>query len=623
MKKKIYLFCLLLVSTIVASIVWKFVHFPISDAVDYRGEYLEKNYSSSNDTIRFFLFILISLVPFLLTYLYTYKNDNYSLKEIFFIQENREKNTITPEVNYILGFFLICIFLQFLLIEFEELISPLDIFHEGLYLTSSMNYLDTNNFWTSSYIDRGMYGNFFPLIVWKINSSISIGSARLFELFLVLSYKIFLLFLAKQIADNVNFDKLKKILFFTILVIIFLSMSNYTDSRPYLRNGMTLLFLNIFFISLKYTHKFNFFSFSLGAFSLISMIWFVDVGAYINILIFLIIFFFLIKKKYKFVVSILLGAIFAWSIFYIILPVNEFQYFISNTLNIFLKMDQLHGLIHPVPFFSDDSRATKNLIFFVITGVFVINICFDKSNNVSNNGKIFFIFFYLLALIVYKSGLSRSDSGHISEASETVILLLSTFTLYFFFNFLKQKKIKMNFLRLNEKYIKVVSTVTILLLIIFNFGLNKIQNINTSFVKINKLLDASDREFLSSGDFDGSKSEFASNEYNSLINYYKKLTKNEKCVQIFTDEVAIPYLLRKKSCTIYYQIIVAEPSLIQDNFINQLKIKRPKIILYKSERFSWIETDKRLILVNTYLKENYEFHSKFKYWTFIKLKNLN
>ena len=128
---------------------------------------------------------------------------------------------------------------------------------------------------------------------------------------------------------------------------------------------------------------------------------------------------------------------------------------------------------------------------------------------------------------------------------------------------------------------------------------------------------------MSSGDFDGSKSEFASNEYNSLINYYKKLTKNEKCVQIFTDEVAIPYLLRKKSCTIYYQIIVAEPSLIQDNFINQLKIKRPKIILYKSERFSWIETDKRLILVNTYLKENYEFHSKFKYWTFIKLKNLN
>ena len=620
MKKKICLFIILIISTIAASYVWKFIHFPILDSVDYRGEYLEKNYSSNNDTIKFFLFILISLVPYLLSYLRFYKNNNYSLKEIFFIQEDKNKKTTILEINYIFSFFFICLVLQFLLIEFETFITPLDIFHEGLYLTSSINYFNTNNFWTSSYIDRGMLGNFFPLIFWKTNLSIGIGSTRFFELLLVLSSKILLLFLAKQIADNVNFDKLRKILFFFILVIFFLSLSNYTDSRPYIRNCLVLLFLNIFFISLKYTYKFNFFSFLLGTFSLISMIWYIDIGAYINILIFLILLFFLIKKKYKFLISILFGAIFAWSCFYIILPANEFQYFINNTINIFLKMDQLHGLIHPIPFFSGDSRATKTLIFFIITGVFAINVCFNKSNNVSNNGKIFFIFFYLIALIAYKTGLSRSDSGHIKEASEIVILLFSSFTLYFFINFLKQEKLKIIFLKLNNKYIKIISIISILLLIIFTFDLNKINNANTIFVKINKLIDAPDKEFLS---YKGVENAFASQEYNSLIDYYKSLIKDDECVQIFTDEVAIPYLLRKKSCTIFYQMIIAEPKLIQDDFINQLKIKKPKIILYKSEKFSWFESEKRLLLVNTYLKEKYEFHSKFKYWTFIKLKKLN
>ena len=42
-------------------------------------------------------------------------------------------------------------------------------------------------------------------------------------------------------------------------------------------------------------------------------------------------------------------------------------------------MDQIHGLIYPIPFFSGDTRATKTLLMYVLGGVFTIFICLDKN----------------------------------------------------------------------------------------------------------------------------------------------------------------------------------------------------------------------------------------------------
>ena len=69
-------------------------------------------------------------------------------------------------------------------------------------------------------------------------------------------------------------------------------------------------------------------------------------------------------------------------------------------------------------------------------------------------------------------------------------------------------------------------------------------------------------------------------------------------------------------------MVTASPKKIQEDFIVSLKTAKPKIILYKSELYEWTNppASKRLHLVNKFLNENYEFHSKFKKWTFIKLK---
>ena len=50
--------------------------------------------------------------------------------------------------------------------RFQKSKLSLDLFHEGLWLSASQNLQETNQFWLSSYIARGFFGNFYPSFFW-------------------------------------------------------------------------------------------------------------------------------------------------------------------------------------------------------------------------------------------------------------------------------------------------------------------------------------------------------------------------------------------------------------------------------------------------------------------------
>ena len=54
-------------------------------------------------------------------------------------------------------------------------------------------------------------------------------------------------------------------------------------------------------------------------------------------------------------------------------------------------------------------------------------------------------------------------------------------------------------------------------------------------------------------------------DYQALVSYYKTISKSDSCMMIFTNEVAIPYLLKKKTCSKYYLMYTATPKEIQNN----------------------------------------------------------
>jgi len=599
MKKKLSIYITLLLSIILGTYFWSAIELPLNQELSYGDEYLIEFYNKHNDTYKFFIFILTALLPFIFIYNHFYKKDIYSIKD--FIKLKLHNDSVTSNsINFLFLLMVVFCLVEFFLIDFTWYVSNIDMFHEGLWITSAFNYIKTSQFWSSSYIDRGLFGNFYPVILWAINENISLGSVRFADLLLLLINKFLLLLLAKQITECLNFNDFKKILFFIILSLLFISLISYQEQEEFTtRSLLSILFLNIFLYSLKNKKRIiNFFV--LGFFSAISILWYLDIGAYINFTIFLILIFFLIRKDIKVFLAILMGVVGSWFIFFVLLSPNELQDFLFNTKNIYFTMDQIHGLIFPAPFFSGDVRATKTLIFFIIGGVFTTYICLDKEN-FKNSNKVFFFFLFILSLVSFKTGLSRSDAPHIKSATGPLLLVVYTYSLYWLMNLTIFKRAE-TIIKNNLKLFKFIFIV----LIFLNFKFYQLNGIFNFKDKLDTLLQANDVEFLN-----GSQE-----KYIDLIKYYKNISLNSDCIQILTDENALPYLLRKKTCTKYYQIWILQPKHLQKKFIEALKIKKPKIILIKTKTAKFTP---KLQLVEKYINNEYTVYDTFEEWTFLKL----
>ena len=113
------------------------------------------------------------------------------------------------------------------------------------------------------------------------------------------------------------------------------------------------------------------------------------------------------------------------------------------------------------------------------------------------------------------------------------------------------------------------------------FENKNVSNIFNSKSSIEKLIKYDDKEYIDK-------------DYYQLINYYKKLTINDSCITIFTNEAALFYLLDKPSCSKYYFMWSSFPKNIQNNIIIDIKKEQPSFIIYKSEKDIYYNSDKVL-----------------------------
>ena len=129
------------------------------------------------------------------------------------------------------------------------------------------------------------------------------------------------------------------------------------------------------------SNKFTILSFFLlGFIPIWGIIWSLDRGIFIIAGYIPFLFILLTNKKFIELLVILLLVILSIIIFYLIIGNKEFFLFISNSTDILISSDMLNGIIHPAPFSNDagSSRATKNLLFMIITGIILINYNFNK-----------------------------------------------------------------------------------------------------------------------------------------------------------------------------------------------------------------------------------------------------
>ena len=113
---------------------------------------------------------------------------------------------------------------------------------------------------------------------------------------------------------------------------------------------------------------------------------------------------------------------------------------------------------------------------------------------------------------------------------------------------------------------------------------------------------------------------YLDNKLLNVVNYYKSIAKNDKCVQIFNYDAGIPYLVKKYSCTKYFFIWGLGSKTNQLKFIEELEILKPNYILLHGPHdfYGGISASEKLPYAYKYILDNYSKYEQIYEWVFYK-----
>jgi hypothetical protein len=566
-------------------------------------DYIDIGLLNDEDFFKFFFFILSS---FFLIYFSLRRYKLIELKVFDLLHLNSQKKKQKDYINFIYLFLLSLLLLAFFSFELKNLIY-LDIYHDGFQLVPAMNFSLSNKLWSASFTESGFFANYMPLIYFYFKKKITISSLLFIKYTIAFLNKIILISLAALVTKELNFSNKLKIIFFLLfsLALFNLTKSSYFPTKQFIH----LLFILLIYFNLNPGSKLSLVisSFLIGAITFLSLFWWTDIFIFNFLLLILYLFFLFIRKEVSKIAFIFVGFLLSFLTVIFYFPNIEIIPFLENLYYIILKANKYTSIEYPSPLFGQDSRATKTLIFFFYSLFLFVFFLFKKKTYLSNNLKKFLIFLYVGSLVNFAYGLGRSDSAHIIRASGLLMTNFIFYNLYLLFLFFKgidffKKKIISNGFIL----------ISLLLFIMNIYIMNQKTFVNIfDFNKnLSNFLSLSDDAFLLE----------KNRNYTKLIKYYDFLLEKDECVQVLTDETIISYIVKRKTCTkfFFYHILLDEK--IQRQFIDELKLIKPRFILYKSDLFSPFNFFNRLKLVDEYINTNYEFYEKFDYWTFYKIK---
>ena len=598
-KKIIFEVFLVSLSIIFSLVIWRYIFLPYT-STDIVGNYSINNYNQNNDLLRYLFFITFSLIVFILTKYFGEKN-------IFkiFLENLRNIKISHSKDNFLILLFvglIFLVFLEFFSIEFKP---QLDVYHDGQLITSAFKNYQDNSLWSGSYIITGIFNEtLLSKFAWNFFDTLSIGSAKFGFIFLVLINKILLTFFAFQITSNVNLRFYSKCIFLLLIFLIFQNLIDYNFGKGDHFNYrdlpiLLLLILLPYAISeKKYSHIFVF---CIGFISLFTFFWSLDRGIIFNLLIILIFIYFALINHYFKVLLLLTSIIMSWLLSSHLLE-DEFNHFILNSISILKEINNIHGIIHPLPLSEEQNsaRATKGLLAIIISMIIVLNLFLKKNDKYSYNTKFILFFISACCFLGYLNAIGRSDGIHIKNSFTFPIIFFSILILFNFLFFL-EKKFYLLFNNFNNRL-----SIILLILITSYFGLEiKSQNIYSFPNRLGSYINLEDRKFIPA-------------QYEQFIDKMKPILRNEDCIQLFTNNAILPYLLRKKNCTKYYYVWAVGSEKVQNDFINEMN-KVKFIIADKVEIENEFSPAYRLHHLTKHINKHYkEILSSYKFRVLMK-----
>jgi hypothetical protein len=595
-KENLIIFISIIFSFFLGTFFWEKINFEFTNP-EILGNYTLAKHDAKNDIFRYVFFIFITVFTYISVRFYT---DNSILKKIYSFEKN-ENEDIKLNKSSVLLLFVVIFFLllQFFSIEFPD--HKIDSYHDGQRLSSAFkSYLD-NTLWSGSYVTVGIfYETLSSKIIWILFDNVSIGLSRFAEIFYILLLKIFLIYLSFILTKFLKLNGLYKNFFFLINSLIFLSLSDYntasTDLISFREIPIIIFFiLFIHLLSSSYQKTILFF---ISILSVSTLLWSVDRGLVCNLLIFLILLHLITKKDFKNFLVLVFFLTFSWLVSFLIME-HEFKFFLENTISVYKEMNYIHGLIHPTPFSSDDnaSRATKTIILISLCMLISLNLIFSTNKYFSNRFKIILFCLSIICFASYLYALGRSDGPHIKNSFGYPVIFLSIYSSYLCL-------IKISNLNLrNSKLLIYITTIFLLLIFVQKLNYNNIINYNERFKIFSNLADT----------------HFMNEDEAMFVAEIAPLIDKFNCIQLFSNDAILNYLLKKKSCTKFYFVWSAASLKKQNEFISELN--NADVIISKGQKNNWdMPLSKKMFVAQKYIDDNYYFYKSINKWNILLSK---
>ena len=428
---------------------------------------------------------------------------------------------------------------------------------------------------------------------------------KVFHYFLRYLTEIFLILFIYKLSFVFDLKKNTQTIFFIITTLILLKLNRdlteifypfrYRDIPIFI-----LLYLAVDFI--KFQDRKILTPLFLGFFSTFVIFWSLDRGIYFLTSLMILLFMAMIKKRYLTSSLLTIGIFFSFLFSYILFGPSEFKSFIFNSLNVIKDFDLFAGSPYPTLFDFDNkhsSRGTINLFVIIINGFLISFILLTKRFGLTNNSKQYLFFFFIVSCLIYKSALSVPDGYHMKQSIFFSKSLLISLLIFFI--------IQKNFL---DNIKKFSVSVYILLALIVSKDLIFINYSNIlSFKERNVTIAKKEDDF------------FLEKKY---IDFRDFVTKNYnlECVQLFSYDVILPYLLKKKNCTRFNFLYVVSSDTVQNKMISELKEKIPKFIIF-NEKYDFLNlkpVQYRFQNVSSFIDDNYIIDRKIDSWRIYKKK---
>ena len=600
MIKKILFYIFFIIIIVISGLIWPYISLPYENT-SIISEYSKNNYNQNNDLIRYLVFILIPILSLILLLIISKK---FSIRNIVnnISIDYEEKKSIDLSILGALLIFIIFLILEFLSVNFP--MHLVDSFHEGQKMSSAFKYISDKSLWSGSYVTVGIiYETLASYFIWEIFDNISIGSIRFFRLFLIFILKILLVALSYQIAKSTNLKGFFKNIYFILISFISIGLINYLFEGGHLvyREIPVLITLIIFFQFILGGSKSRYLILLFGPISCFSIFYSLDRGIVCNLFIIVFLIYLLINKEIKFFLICVLSIIFSWLISFFYLG-NEFGFFIENTISTIKEINQIGGLIHPIPFSSDQNaaRAFKNLFFISFGLIISINLMNKKNENLPKNFIFILLLISILCFLTYGYAIGRSDGPHIKSTFGYSIIFYCSLLIYFLLNFLNQK---INLFRsIKTIFLSAISFMIIIVIFFQSLNFHNIYNFKS---RLYNYVNLDDDKFLTFKD-------------NNFIKNAEKILIDYDCIQIFSNDVLMLYLLRKPNCTKFYFPITIGSEKNQKYLID--KLKKVKIVLADKDTNEF-SPNKRLPLLQEYINQNYNKLYDEDNWIIFKSKN--